>query len=279
MKTTKEKIQHIQTIFRHVQDSFSDSYTLQTLAENLGNYEIEFRSIAYEAASMCIALQDFKTANELNRWHDFLNENSAHATQIHVGLGWALAQNEISPIEFLRQLEPVFGYRVLDGYGYYEGFFRRRKSILNQQQPQWNDSTATGAYNQGLGRSLWYIHNGEIDAAKHALEKFPVERHKDLWRGLGIAIAYVGGCNEKMLREVFIQSGLYKSQLATGAVMALVSRHYANYISDDTSLVCKVWLNKTSEEIILLNENLRSSLNLKADDAYKNWIEKLSCLL
>ena len=263
-----QKMETIQRIFREVQDSYSET-------TQLDNYEIEFRSIAYEATSMCIALEDLKNGNELNRWHDFLNENSAHATQIHVGLGWALAQNEISPIEFLQQLEPVFGYRVLDGYGYYEGFFRRRKSILNQQQPQWNDSTATGAYDQGLGRSLWYIHNGEIDAAKHALEKFPVERHKDLWRGLGIAIAYVGGCNEKMLREVFIQSGSYKTQLVGGAMMALVSRDYANYISDDTALVCKIWQNKTPEEIIMLNESLRSGLDLKAKDVYKKWIEEI----
>ena len=178
-----------------------------------------------------------------NRWRFAqgpYSTHSAHATQIHVGLGWALAQNEISPIEFLQQLDSMLRYRVLDGYGYYEGFFRRRKSILNQQQPQWNDSTATGAYDQGLGRSLWYIHTGEIDAAKHALEKFPVERHKDLWRGLGIAIAYVGGCSEETIFEILQNAGQHKTDLAEGASRALESRKQSGCFSADTELVYRL---------------------------------------
>lgn len=228
-----QKMEIIQKIFREVQDSYSET-------TQLDNYDIEFRGIAYEATSMCIALEDFKTGNELNRWNNFLKENKAHATQIHVGLGWALAQNEISPIEILHQLEPEYRYRVCDGYGYYEGFFRRRKSILNQQQPEWNDSVATGAYNQGLGRSLWYINNGDINAAKHALEKFPAERHNDLWRGLGIAIAYVGGCNENSLKEIFEKAEEHKVDLAEGANRALHSRKQSGCFSADTELVCRL---------------------------------------
>ena len=54
--TVEAKIQTIQNIFRDVQDDFPEAYSLPELAEKLDRYEIEFRSIAYEAASFCMAL-------------------------------------------------------------------------------------------------------------------------------------------------------------------------------------------------------------------------------
>ena len=134
--TVAQKMETIQSVFREVQDFYSET-------TQLDNYEIEFRSIAYEAASMCVALNDFKTYDELRDWFVFLKEKGTlHATQIHVGLGWALAQNEIDTSVILPALDSMMRYRVLDGYGYYEGFFRRRKGVLNQQKPELQDTTA-----------------------------------------------------------------------------------------------------------------------------------------
>ena len=125
-----QKMEIIQSIFREVQESFSEK-------TKLNNYEIEFRGIAYEAASMNIAGIDVKTYNELKDWYKFLDENGTlQATQIHVGLGWAIAQKEIITSTILPNLEPMMRYRVLDGYGYYEGIFRKRKSILSLQEPE-----------------------------------------------------------------------------------------------------------------------------------------------
>lgn len=238
--TPAQKMEIIQTIFRDVQDNFPDSYTLKTLAEKLDSYEIEFRSIAYEAASFCIGLTDLETASDLRTWKSFLNEiGKPHSTQIHVGLGWAFAQKQIDPTSFFSQLEPMMRYRVLDGYGYYEGIFRRRKSILNQQKLETEDEVASGAYDQGLGRSLWYSNLAKIDEVKITIEKFPAERRKDLWRGLGIAIAYVGGCTEEMVKEIFEKAGDYKTDLTDGANRALRSRKESGCISADTELICQ----------------------------------------
>ena len=146
---------------------------------------------------------------------------------------------------------------------------------MNQQPPEWKDTTATGAYDQGLGRSLWYTNNGDIAAAKHALEKFPVERRTDLWRGLGIAIAYVGGCTETSLHEIFDKAGTYKTQLATGAVMALVSRHYAGFISPDTELACRVWCKQSTGELLAFSDAVKSKFDLTAGDAYAKWVSGL----
>ena len=270
------KIDTIQNTFLHVQDIFFESSDCKNHVAELESADIEFRSIAFESASMSIALEDLKQGDKLTNWLPFLNETaSAHATQVHVGLGWAFAQTLKNPIAYLPELNPMMRYRVLDGYGYYEGIFRRRRSIINHLKLQVEDTVASSALDQGIGRSIWYLNKGIIDDAKNMIDGFAVERRKDLWRGLGIAIAYVGGCNEELLQKIFSKADSYKTQLATGSVMALVSRDSAKYISADTELACKVWFNQNAEQILELNYFIKSKLNLESDKAYMKWIEEL----
>ena len=274
--TITQKMDAIQNTFLRVQDIFFEAPDWKRHVAELESADIEFRSIAYESASMSIALDDLKQGEQLTNWLQFLNEAApAHDTQVHVGLGWAFAQTLKNPIAYLPELNPMMRYRVLDGYGYYEGIFRRRRSIINHLKLQVEDTVASGALDQGIGRSIWYLNKGIIDDAKTMIEDFAAERHKDLWRGLGIAIAYVGGCDEQTLQEIFSKSDSYKTQLATGAVMALVSRDAAKYISADTELACKIFCNKPAEQILELNYSIKSKLDLNADDAYAKWISEL----
>ncbi len=270
------KMDAIQNTFLYVQDIFFESPDWKQHIAELESTDIEFRSIAYESASMSIALEDLKQGEQLTNWFQFLNEAaSAHATQVHVGLGWAFAQSLKNPVPCLPKLNPMLRYRVLDGYGYYEGIFRRRRSIINHLKLQVEDTVASAALDQGLGRSIWYLNKGNFDDAKTMIERFAAERHKDLWRGLGIAISYVGGCSEEGLQEIFSKADSYKTQLATGAVMALVSRDAAKYISTDTELACKVWCNKTVEQTLAFNYSIKIKLDLQSDDAYDSWIAKI----
>ncbi len=270
------KMDTIQNTFLRVQDLFYESPDWKRHVAELDSAYVEFRSIAYESASMSIALEDLKQGEQLTNWFQFLNEAaSAHATQVHVGLGWAFAQALKNPITYLPELNPMMRYRVLDGYGYYEGIFRRRRSIINHLKLQVEDTVASSALDQGIGRSIWYLNKGNINDAKAMIESFAVDRHKDLWRGLGIAIAYAGGCGEETLQEIFSKADSYKTQLATGAVMALFSRDSAKYISADTELACKVWCKQNAEEILELNYSIKSKLNLQSDDAYAKWIGEL----
>ncbi len=270
------KMETIQNTFLRVQDIFFESPDWKRHVAELESTDIEFRSIAFESASMSIALEDLKQGEQLTNWFRFLNEAaSAHTTQVHVGLGWALAQQLKNPITYLPELNPMMRYRVLDGYGYYEGIFRRRRSIINHLKLAVENAVASGAIDQGIGRSIWYLNKGIVADTKTMIEGFAVERHKDLWRGLGIAIAYVGGCDKEMLQDIFSKSDSYKTQLATGAVMALVSRDAAKYISTDTELACKVFCNKTAEQILELNYSIKSKIDLKHANAYCNWVTAL----
>lgn len=269
----QRRIENIQTIFQHTQNTISENTDWDKLYAQLDSTEIEFRSIAYEAASMHFALLDLKEGTELKRWLQF-NQGPAipHAIQVHVGLGWALAQLQLAPEPFLSQLAPMLCYRVVDGYGYYEGTFRRRKSILSQQKPEFSDPVASNAYDQGLGRSFWYMAGGDISKVLTTLGSFPAERQGNLWRGVGIACAYVGGCTESQLSEILQLAGEYKPQLATGAVMATVSRSLAGYMPPAIELICKAWCKQKAEMLVIHhNPNNYKSEHIEGS-VYTHWI-------
>jgi hypothetical protein len=265
-----QKMESIQSIFREVQEKDFGEFSITEIADYLNSFDLEFRSIAYEAAAMNLALIDLKQGNKLAVWLMYLKEIGAqHAIQIHVGLGWAFAQEQLNPELFLNKLEPMLRYRVLDGYGYYEGIFRRRKSIINQQAIEIEDATALSAYYQGLGRSIWYSAKGNIDVAKIVINSFPVNRLNDLWRGLGIAITYVGGCSESNLQTIFDTAGNFQIDLATGAAMTLISRDKADSITSDALLTCKMFCSKNADEIFTIAKDS------KTGDDFLQWIKHL----
>jgi len=268
--TIVQKMESIQSIFREVQEKDFEDFSISEIADYLNSFDKEFRSIAYEAAAMNLALIDLKRDGKLTLWFHLLNEIGAkHAIQTHVGLGWAFAQEQLNPVTYLNELEEMLRYRVLDGYGYYEGIFRRRKSIVNQQAIETEDTNVSAAYNQGLGRSIWYISKGDIDVAKSMLDKFPANRLNDLWRGLGIAITYVGGCSQDYLQVIFEKGSTFQIDLATGAAMTLISREEANSITTDAILTCKVLCNKNADQILTI------AIDSNVGDKFSQWIKNL----
>jgi hypothetical protein len=268
-----QKMDLIQDTFLRIQDIFFKAPDWRGDIKDLVEANVEFRSIAYESASMSIALDDLKQNNQLANWLEFVNTmGKAHATQVHVGLGWAFAQTLTPPMDYLPLFHPMQRYRVLDGYGYYESLFRRRRSIMHHLKLNLGDATASGALDQGIGRGTWYLNKGDFAATKEMIAGFQPERHNDLYRGLGIAIAYVGGATEETLMQIIAAAGNFKTQLATGAAMALISRHKAGYITNDAELACKVFSGKSAAEVIKANETITAAINTEANDAYLTWI-------
>ena len=266
-----QKMQTIQHTFLAVQDVFFNSPEWEKHLSMLESADMEFRSIAYESASMSIALEDFKQGEQLNLWTQFLSQAaSAHATQVYVGLGWALAQTLKNPMLYLPALNPMLRYRVLDGYGYYEGVFRRRRTVINQLKLAVDDVVASGALDQGLGRSMWYHSRGVFSDAKATIEGFAAERQKDLWRGLGIAIAYVGGCTDDQLFDIFSETRAFQPQLAAGALMAQVSRNESGCVSADTQRTAELWWG--INEVPLAEALALNRKNELLPNAYQNWV-------
>lgn len=245
------KMEKIKTLFQEAKDIALETNDIHSIIQKIKNSDNEFRSVTYEAISMALAEKDIAENNLLINWKIFLTEYAqAHTLQFHVGLGWALAKEnkDISP--FLSDIEPFMVSRVLDGMGYYDGVFRQRQSIRLKKINDKINAEQLKHYDQGLGRSIWYTCSGDIIKCKELIDSFPPSRQSDLWRGLGIACVYVGGCDEKKLMEIYNLAGENQSQLTVSATLVSKGRFQSGTIMPDTELACKVWCNLSVNEIV-----------------------------
>lgn len=269
------RIEKIKSIFQEAKEFGSSEKNLDVLIDYLERTENEFRSIAYEGASMTIALMDLEQKNTLNVWYTFNDRAAKHTAQTHAGLGWALAQQNRSALPFLESLAPLLRFRVIDGCGYYDGIFRQRQSIKGQKIPEELNKTMLQAYDQGIGRSLWYACKGDLKKLEELISLFPTDRHAALWIGIGVASAYVGGCDENLLNALFSASQKHQAQLATGAILAARARVQAKAITTDVELACRVWCRTSAQNALLLTIEAEPDLSANATDAYFLWLTQI----
>jgi hypothetical protein len=264
MNSALQNTEKIRAVFLETQLFYAKHDDLPALIEYLEHTEKEFSSIAYESASMAIALKDFEADTFPHEWLLFANgPAAAHQAQVYVGLGWAIAKFNFPFLTAVKKLDAQYYFRVADGCGYYDGSFKRRQTIINQQLPAYLPAAALPMYYQGVGRSIWYTEKADIYQIRSKIESFASERHADLWRGVGIAVAYVGGCDDDDLKMLFKYASVNGYQLACGAALAARSRTMANTMTADTDRCSRLWFALSADDVIL-NE-----------DAYCNWIKKI----
>jgi hypothetical protein len=273
--TISEKMEKIKTLFQQTSDFASATDDLKSILLQINHSENEFYSVAFEATAMAFAEKDIIENSSLNRWKLFLLEEAeSHSSQVHVGLGWALAKHNIDIQFYLGTVEPFMISRVLDGIGYYDGIFKQRQSINSKKISDKIDAVQLKHYDQGIGRSIWYSFLGNIPKVKEMIDSFPSSRHADLWRGIGIAFTYVGGFNEKMLDELYLMAAEHKSQLFIGAALVAKGRAQSNTLNPETDKVCGAWFNLSASDTVEIINNLLQDPTNKTYDQWLSAIEK-----
>lgn len=271
-----QRIEKIREIFQKNYAISTEQEDLNLLVAQLEKTANDYLSIAYEAASVALAVKDFSNGNTLNHWRFFLEGPAAlHAAQVHAGLGWAMAQQRISVSPIIETLDPLMRFRMLDGWGYYDGIFRRRQIVNSQPFPQDAENKFMRGYDQGVGRSIWYMSKGAYAVIPEMVAQFSDSRHADLWRGVGIATAYVGGCDEFILRELFSLSFPYQNQLSVGAALVAKARNSANALTPDVELACEVWCKRSAQEVLSITEKAAPAFATDPNDAYLIWLSNI----
>jgi len=272
----QENIGRVMAIFRHIQEETVRAEDLDAIFELLQREDPEYRSIAYEAAAMELAVQDLSDGISLDKWYS-LRDKAAneHAVHVHVGLGWALAKLHKAPTKFIENMQPLLKWRVVDGMGYYFGLFNKRRTQSKHEIPDLLTEDATSPFDQGVGRSIWYTSRAEIGKAELIIGDFSVERKADLWRGIGVACAYVGGCTERELGLIYQAAGDYQKQLMSGALLACRTRFFAKAPTSGAELAVKSWTRMSLEEAAKLTVEMEPSLNLVKGREYETWLEEL----
>ena len=73
------------------------------------------------------------------------------------------ARLPINPRRARQRLDPVLGWLGCDGYGFHEGFFHWPKYISGQRPPKKLTGYETRVFDQGLGRSWWFVNGGNAE--------------------------------------------------------------------------------------------------------------------
>jgi hypothetical protein len=214
----------------------------------LAREEPAMQGFAFEGAALGLTILDVFTGWRGRRLHRFLHgAGDAHAYIVHVGAGWVLARLPLSPSSLLRRLDPLLGWLALDGYGFHEGFFHGPKSVERQEVPARLAGYERRVFDQGLGRSLWFVEGAGVARIARRIAAFPAERRPDLWSGVGLACGYAGGRDRAAVLELRLASGEHAPELAQGAAFAAEARERAGIPAAHTELACQILCGVSAE--------------------------------
>jgi hypothetical protein len=248
-----------------------------SLARRLANVEAELRGFAFEGAAMGLALLDCFTPWRKDRWRTFTEHTAEpHIYMMHVGLGWALARLRRSVTPYLARLDPLLGWLVLDGYGFHEGYFSWPRYIERQAIPVHLDGYERRVFDQGLGRSIWFVKGADVVAITGAINSFPSERRDDLWSGVGLASGYAGGCGRAATETLRAAADEHFPALAQGVAFAAKTRQRAANLNSHTETVCRLICGHSAEETAAITDAALQGLRGEGElPAYEVWRRRI----
>ncbi len=246
------------------------------LALALSRLDPEISGFAFEGAAMGLALLDRLTPWRRSRWERFLRgAGDPHAYMVHVGAGLALARLRCSPIA-PKGADPLLTWLVADGYGFHEGYFRWSERAGGRPHPRGILRYSAQAFDQGLGRSLWFVCGASPPRIAAAIGAFPESRRTDLWAGVGLACTYAGGAERAEIEELTSLARSHAPDLAQGAAFASQARRRAGNPTAHTDLACRVLCGCSAEEAAEVA--VRSLANLEPEGelpAYEVWRRRI----
>jgi hypothetical protein len=276
----RQRLERIGQAFLEGYHAALEEDELGTLGPRLGLIESEIRGFAFEGAAMGLALRDHLTPWHRDRLGAFLDGPGAdHSYMIHVGAGWAFARLPWLRLDIRRplaRLDPLLRWLAVDGFGFHEGYFSWRRSVVRQEVPARLSGYARRAFDQGLGRSLWFVEGADVARIAMTIADFEPSRHADLWSGVGLACAYAGGVERAAIGALRASAGAHRPQVALGAAFAAKARQRADNPADHTGLACEVLCEMTADEAARVTDDALEALPEDAAVvAYEVWRRRI----
>ncbi|RKZ92188.1 MAG: hypothetical protein DRR19_04980 [Candidatus Parabeggiatoa sp. nov. 1] len=237
----------------------------------------ELQGFAYEGAAMALTLLDFLSLRHRNRFKQFVQGAGAHHIyMVYVGAGWAWARLHRNVNKALIPLDPLLGWLAVDGYGFHEGYFHWQKTVTHGSIPRRLSFYARRVFDQGLGRSLWFVKGADVEAIAQTINDFPAERQADLWSGIGLAATYAGGVDEAALKRLAELGSHFRLQLAQGTAFAAKARERAGNLTPYTALACQVFCATDAAAAAHVTDDALIDLPYESPEpAYEIWQQRI----
>lgn len=273
----RQRLEQIGVTFLSGYHAALEETALVTLAHRLASVEEDVRGFAFEGAAMGLALLDCFTPWRNNRWRTFTEQLAQpHVYMMHVGLGWALARLRRRVTPYLRRLDSLLGWLVVDGYGFHEGYFSWPRYVEQREIPIRLNGYERRVFDQGLGRSIWFVKGANVAAVASAIDAFPAARRDDLWSGVGLACAYAGGCGRGALETLLTAANKHLPALGQGVAFAAKTRHRAANLNAHTEHVCRVICGGSAAEVAAITDTAWKHLRHDGPlPAYEVWRRRI----
>lgn len=247
------------------------------LAQQLSLIDLELRGFSFEGAAMGLTLFDLLTPWKRDRWRSLLNHTAgAHQYMMHVGAGWALARLQPWFKKHSALADPLFGWLVVDGYGFHQGYFNWPRYVVEQDIPRHLSGYAYRAFDQGLGRSLWFVDGADVGRIPVTIAAFSSSRHADLWSGVGLACSYAGGAHAASIETLKNKAGPYRPQLAQGATFAAKARQRAGNRAEHTDMTCRILCDLSADAAATVTDKaLKDLLANEQEPAFEIWRKRI----
>ena len=234
--------------------------------------ELEFRGFAYEGAAMALDLLDQLRPLAPRLFPAFLaGPGQRHIYMVHVGAGWSMARMRLRLRQRLAKLDPLLGWLALDGFGFHEGYFHWPQYANGTFRPPAFQDYALRAFDQGMGRSLWFVSGADPKWIAEAISAFPEERRGDLWSGAGLACTYAGGCEKEEIVQLRQRAEGYETHLAQGAVFGATTREHAGNVMPHTESACWILCGLSVQQAaVMANQTLHQATEANGP-AYEDW--------
>ncbi len=251
---------------------------VEILAARLGDVEPAWQGFAFEGAAMALALQDrVFFVGFRSRFNEFLaGPGDRHAYMLHVGFGWALARTRWGIRRAVSRLDPLLRWLAMDGYGFHEGYFHFDRHVGPASGGPIFDGYWQRAFDQGLGRSMWFVMGTAVEKIARTIESLQESRRADFWSGVGLAATYAGGCDEENLNSLLNAAGGYVQHLGQGAAFAAKARQRAGNLTTHAQRACEILCGMSAVEAAGVCDAALQDLGPVGDrPAYEVWRRRI----
>jgi len=270
------RVETLERIVDAVVDGYQaalDDEGADPLAERLDLQDARWRGFAYEGAGMALWLLDSLSLPRGSRWRSFVAGRGApHAYLLHVGAGLAIARMGQDWERRTAKLDPLLRWLALDGAGFHAGAFEPQRYHRDHTLPGRLGAREGRVFDQGLGRSTWFVEGADVERIAASLPRFAPERRADLWSGAGLACAYAGGVTLEQALWLFEQSGPHRAEFAQGVAFAVAARVRGGNPSAHTGATCRSVWRREAEEVAALVRRIESAPPASpGESAYEAW--------
>jgi hypothetical protein len=267
------------TTLRRVANVFADGFALASAGDcgqtktELETISREERGVGYEGAAASKAVSDLTRLTDLHEATNLLHDSKSYSFLMYLGIGEAMAQLKLPPQLCNSIANEPWSAQVMEGYGFFDGYFNWFESLVRQKYPEGLPPNLADAYDQGLGRAIYFVTNCNPAQIRDYISYYPQARRKELWSGAGVPTAYVGGPSDRELKKLLDYAGTYRAEFMQGVILGASAREKQSFIPNHTEAACNIICGSRAPIAVQFSNDLELLISQRENYTMYSWQE------